>query len=86
MKTGKKEDGFATIEEIRNGIFGFVPALMRCMHLPGREADNRCPVCGGKTVTSRVRRPWFVVDGPTYMEMKCGACGHTWRILLRAGP
>ncbi len=49
-------------------------------------STDRCPVCGRKAVTSRIRRSWVVVDGPTYLEMKCGACGHTWRMLLRAGP
>ena len=60
----------------------FVRALL------GRKLPpaGRCPVCGSKTVKSRVRRSLCVVDGPTYLEMKCGACGHTWRMLLRAGP
>ena len=47
---------------------------------------ERCPVCGSKSVTSRIRRSWIVVDGPTYLEMKCGNCGHAWRMLLRSGP
>lgn len=47
-----------------------------------------CPVCGGETVTSRIRKPLgpFVKDGPTFMEMKCGKCGHCWSIPLRVGP
>lgn len=47
---------------------------------------GRCPVCGGKAIKPRIRRSWVVVDGPTYIEMKCAKCGHTWRMLLRAGP
>lgn len=47
---------------------------------------GRCPFCGSKAVKSRVRRSLCVVDGPTYLEMKCSACGHTWRMLVRAGP
>ena len=47
-----------------------------------------CPVCGGVTVTSLIRKPLgpFVKDGPTVMEMKCGKCGHGWSIPLRVGP
>ena len=80
-----EEGAYATIEEIRKGLFGFMPALTRHMHFPGSEG-GRCPVCGRKAVASRIRRSWVIVDGPTYLEMKCGACGHTWRMLLRAGP
>ena len=47
---------------------------------------GRCPVCGGKAIVSRIRRSRVMVDGPTYLEMKCGTCGHAWRMLLRAGP
>ena len=47
---------------------------------------DRCPVCGGSEVTSSIRRSRIVVDGPMYMEMKCGKCGHKWRLLLRTGP
>ena len=50
------------------------------------SSADRCPVCGRESVASRIRRSWVVVDGPTYLEMKCGACGHAWRMLLRAGP
>ncbi len=80
-----ERQGYATIEEIRKGLFGFMPAITQHMHFPEREG-GRCPVCGSKVVTSRIRRSWIIVDGPTYLEMKCGACGHTWRMLLRAGP
>ena len=47
---------------------------------------EHCPVCGSSDVTSHIRRSRIVVDGPTYMEMKCGKCGHKWRLLLRTGP
>ncbi|MBQ6340614.1 MAG: hypothetical protein IJI36_15860 [Kiritimatiellae bacterium] len=63
--------------------------LEKCLRiLFGRLAPSpgRCPMCGNRKVTSRIRRSRIVVDGPTYLEMKCGACGHTWRMLLRAGP
>ena len=50
------------------------------------SSTDCCPVCGHKEVASRIRRPWIIVDGPMYLEVKCGACGHTWRMLLRAGP
>ena len=85
MAAETEEGGCATIEEIRKGLFGFMPAITQHMHFPEREG-GRCPVCGSKVVTSRIRRSWIIVDGPTYLEMKCGACGHTWRMLLRAGP
>ena len=49
-------------------------------------STDRCPVCGRKAVTSRIRRSRIVVDGPTVMEMTCGTCGHTWRMTLRTGP
>ena len=65
---------------------GFKKWLARV--LLGRKLPpaGRCPVCGSKTVKSRVRRSLCVVDGPMYLEMKCGACGHAWRMLVRAGP
>ena len=53
---------------------------------PRFHGAKRCPVCGRKKVSARIRRSWIVIDGPMYLEMKCGACGHTWRILLRTGP
>ena len=53
---------------------------------PRFHGAKRCPVCGSKMVTLRIRRSWIVVDGPTYLQMKCGRCGHSWRMLLRAGP
>lgn len=37
---GKEEGGYATVEEIREGLFGFLPALMRSMHFPGGEAGD----------------------------------------------
>ena len=35
-----EEGGYATIDEIREGLFGFLPALMRSMHFPGGEAGD----------------------------------------------
>ena len=35
-----EEGGYATIEEIHEGLFGFWPALMRSMHFPGGEAGD----------------------------------------------
>ena len=85
MAAETEEGGYATTEEIRKGLCGFMPALTRHMQFAGSEGGRR-PVCGRKAVASRIRRSWVIVDGPTYLEMKCGACGHTWRMLLRAGP
>ena len=41
MAAEKEEGGYATIEEIRRGLFGFMPAITRHMHSPGSEADDR---------------------------------------------
>ena len=49
MAAEAEEEGYATREEIRKGLFGFMHAITQHMHFPG-------------------------------------ACGHTWRMLLRAGP
>ena len=38
---GKEEGGYATIEEIRRGLFRFMPAITRHMHSPGSEVDDR---------------------------------------------
>ena len=35
-----EEGGYATIEEIREGLFGFGPALTRSMHFPGGGAGD----------------------------------------------
>ena len=35
-----EEGGYATIEEIRKGLFGFMPAITRHMHSPGSEVDD----------------------------------------------
>ena len=64
-------------------ILGNLACAMLGRIFPSME---RCPVCGSKTVTSRIRRSWVVVDGPTCLEMKCATCGHKWHMLLRAGP
>ena len=74
------EGGYATAEEIRENLFGFMPAVTRAIGL------GRCPACGSRKVTSRIRRSRIVVDGPTVMEMTCAACGHKWHMTLRAGP
>ena len=55
MAAETEEGGYATTEEIRKGLFGFMPALTRHMHFPGREG-GRCPVCGRKAVASRIHR------------------------------
>ena len=60
--------------------------LMRAILGRMLPSFDRCPACGNKSVMSRVRRSWVVVDGPMYLEMKCGKCGHRWRWLMRAGP
>ncbi len=36
-----ERQGYATIEEIRKGLFGFMPAITRHMHSPGSEVDDR---------------------------------------------
>ncbi len=36
-----EEGGYATIEEIRKGLFGFMSAITRRMHFPCGEADDR---------------------------------------------
>ena len=36
-----ERQGYATIEEIRKGLFGFMPAITRHMHFPGSEVDDR---------------------------------------------
>ena len=36
-----ERQGFATADEIREGILGFMPALTRAMHFPGSEAGDR---------------------------------------------
>lgn len=86
VNLGEEErQGYATISEIRRGIFGFLASVMRAMgFLPCWTAH--CPVCGSSEVTSHIRRSRIVVDGPTYMEVKCGKCGHKWNLLLRSGP
>ena len=81
-----EEGAYATIEEIRKGLFGFMPALTRAMLGRFPPSMERCPVCGSKAVASRTRQSRVVIDGPTYLEMKCGKCGPKWRMLLRAGP
>lgn len=45
-----------------------------------------CPVCGSKRVSiEATKRPRFIVDGARYFNYRCRACGHTWRLLARAG-
>ncbi len=86
VNLGEEErQGYATISEIRRGIFGFLASVMRTMGFQSRWTEH-CPVCGSSDVTSHIRRSRIVVDGPTYMEMKCGKCGHKWHLLLRTGP
>ena len=34
------EGGYATIEEIRRNLFGFMPAVRRAMGWPARSAQN----------------------------------------------
>ena len=68
------------------GKMAVVGRLVRALLGRVFPSADRCPVCGSKAVKSRVRRPLVMVDGPTYLEMKCGKCGHRWRMLLRAGP
>ena len=34
------ESGYATIEEIRKNLLGFMPAVMRATGLPARSAQN----------------------------------------------
>jgi len=41
MAAETEEGGWATIEEIRKGLFGFMPAITRHMHSPGSEVDDR---------------------------------------------
>ena len=36
-----EEGGYATIDEIREGLFGFMPAIMRMRHFPDRATDDR---------------------------------------------
>ena len=36
-----EEGGYATIDEIREGLFGFMPAIMRIRHFPDRATDDR---------------------------------------------
>ena len=40
MAAEPEEGGYATIEEIREGIFGCMPAITRAMHFPGGLADE----------------------------------------------
>ena len=40
MAAETEEGGYATVEEIREGLFGFLPALMRSMHFPGGETGD----------------------------------------------
>ena len=47
MRTGAKkvhavedEGGYATTEEIRKNLFGFIPAVTRAMGLPARSAQD----------------------------------------------
>ena len=41
MAAENEEGGYATIEEIRRGLFGFMPAITRHMHSPGSDVDDR---------------------------------------------
>ena len=41
MATENEEGGYATMEEIRRGLFGFMPAITRHMHFPGSEVGER---------------------------------------------
>ena len=35
-----ERQGYATIEEIRKGLFGFMPAITQHMHFPCGETDD----------------------------------------------
>lgn len=36
-----ERQGYATIEEIRKGLFGFMPAITQHMHFPCGETDDQ---------------------------------------------
>ena len=40
MAAETEDGGYATIEDIRKGLFGFMPAIMRHMHFPGNETGD----------------------------------------------
>ena len=40
MAAENEEEGYATIEEIRKELFGFMPAITQHMHFPCGETDD----------------------------------------------
>ena len=66
----------------------FLSEILKSIDPSGPTIAVTCPVCGKKTVKSRIKKPLgsFVKDGPTVFEYKCRDCGHSWSIPIRTGP